>query len=197
MTDCIASGNFSFYKTPIEGVIIVESKAYGDNRGSFREVYRRSDFEKAGICCTFLQENQSSSVQGVLRGLHYQIGHPQAKLARVVLGVGFDVAVDLRPRSKTFGKWFGTELSEDNGRQLFIPHGFAHGVLALSEKMVFCYKCDDTYHPNDEGGIAWDDPEVGIEWPPFYGADSFDPNLVILSEKDRGRQSLNDYRNSL
>ena len=185
MTDTIASGNFTFTKASIEGVIVVDVKTYGDERGSFMETYKRSDFEAAGIGCEFVQDNQSSSVKGVLRGLHYQIEHPQAKLVRVTKGAVFDVCVDLRPGSPTYGKWEGTVLSADNRRQLFIPRGFAHGFLVLSDVAEFCYKCDDVYHPNDEGGFMYNDPAVGIEWPPLEGDAVFDSSKVMLSEKDR------------
>ena len=181
----VVSGNFTFTSTPIDGVVIVDMKSYGDERGYFMETYKRPDFEKGGIDAEFVQDNQSSSTRGVLRGLHYQIDHPQAKLVRVVSGTVFDVAVDLRPGSKTYGKWTGAVLSAENNRQFFIPRGFAHGFLVLSEKAEFCYKCDDVYHPGDEGGLMWNDPQIGIEWPPLEGDGAFDPAKIILSEKDK------------
>lgn len=183
--DQVISGNFTFRKTEIDGVVVVDSKSYGDARGSFMETYKREDFIAGGIACEFVQDNQSSSVRGVLRGLHFQINHPQAKLVRVVSGSVFDVAVDLRSESPTYGAWEGAVLSAENGRQLFVPRGFAHGFLVLSDTAVFCYKCDDVYHPNDEGGIMWNDPAISIEWPALEGDDVFDESKIILSDKDR------------
>lgn len=181
----MVSGNFTFTRTSIEGVIIVDVKAYGDSRGYFMETYKRPDFVKGGIGVEFVQDNQSSSVKGVLRGLHFQINHPQSKLVRVVSGKVFDVAVDLRKGSPTFGKWEGVVLSAENKRQFFIPRGFAHGFLVLSETAEFCYKCDDVYHPNDESGLMWNDPAIGIEWPAMDGDDAFDASKLILSDKDQ------------
>lgn len=186
------SGNFTFTKTEIEGVVIVDVKAYGDERGYFMETYKRPDFVAGGIDAEFVQDNQSSSRQGVLRGLHFQINHPQAKLVRVTSGRVFDVAVDVRAGSPTYGAWVGVELSAENRRQLFIPRGLAHGFLVLSEQAEFCYKCDDVYHPNDEGGIMWNDPEIGIAWPPLEGDDAFDPSRVVLSDKDQVHPALRD-----
>lgn len=179
------SGNFTFSETSIPGVVVVETKRYGDARGYFMETYKKPDFEAGGISCDFVQDNHSASVKGVLRGLHFQIEHPQSKLVRVVKGEVFDVAVDLRPGSATYGKWEGVILSAENARQLFIPRGFAHGFLVLSDEAEFCYKCDDVYRPGDEGGIMWNDPEIGIEWPALQGDEAFDPAKVILSEKDK------------
>ena len=181
----ITSGNFMFAETSIEGVIIVDVKSYGDDRGYFMETYKKPDFVAGGIDVDFVQDNQSSSVKGVLRGLHFQIKHPQSKLVRVVSGEVFDVAVDLREGSPTYGKWEGTILSAQNKRQLFIPRGFAHGFLVLSDHAEFCYKCDDVYHPNDEGGIIWNDPTIGIKWPALNGDEVFDETKIILSEKDK------------
>ena len=181
----IRSGNFTFTKTSIEGVIIVDAKVYGDARGYFTETYKKSDFEKGGIAVDFVQDNQSASVKGVLRGLHFQIKHPQSKLVRVVEGEVFDVCVDLRKGSPTYGKWEGVILSAGNKRQFFIPRGFAHGFLVLSDHAVFCYKCDDVYHPNDEGGLMWNDPAIGIEWPAMQGDETFEPEKVQLSDKDK------------
>ena len=172
-------GNFTFTQTAIDGLVIIDCRSFGDARGAFMETYKRSDFHAAGIGCEFVQDNQSSSVRGVLRGLHFQIEHPQAKLVRVLEGEVFDVAVDLRPGSPTFGSWEGVVLSAENRRQLFIPRGFAHGFYVMSERAVFAYKCDDEYHPGDEGGIRWDDPGIGIEWPIPAGEEP------ILSERDR------------
>ncbi len=177
-------GNFTFTETALEGVTIVDCKTYGDDRGYFMETYKQPDFEAAGIDCTFVQDNQSSSSRGVLRGLHFQINHPQAKLVRVISGEVFDVACDLRSGSATFGQWVGVRLSAENHRQLFIPRGLAHGFLVLSQQAEFCYKCDDVYHPNDEGGVIWNDPTLAIQWPALAGDETFDPTKIILSEKD-------------
>lgn len=183
--DQITSGNFTFTQTSIEGVTIVDVKSYGDDRGYFMETYKQPDFVAGGIDVDFVQDNQSSSVKGVLRGLHFQINHPQSKLVRVVSGEVFDVAVDLRPGSATYGKWEGVILSAENKRQFFIPRGFAHGFLVLSDTAEFCYKCDDIYHPNDEGGLMWNDPEIGIVWPAMQGDEVFDETKIILSDKDK------------
>jgi dTDP-4-dehydrorhamnose 3,5-epimerase len=172
-------GKFNFIKTKIDGVYIIETGVFGDNRGYFMETYNYNDFKDAGLHMVFIQDNQSSSKKGVLRGLHFQKTHPQGKLVRVIKGEVFDVAVDIRKGSKTFGKWVGVILSEENKKQFYIPEGFAHGFLVLSDEAEFCYKCTDFYHPEDEGGIAWDDKEIGIEWP-MEGIDK-----VILSEKDK------------
>ena len=190
----ITSGNFTFTTAPIEGVVVVDVKTYGDRRGYFMETYKRPDFVAGGIDCDFVQDNQSSSTKGVLRGLHFQIEHPQSKLVRVVRGAVFDVCVDLRPGSPTWGKWEGVVLSEENRRQFFIPRGFAHGFLVLTDEAEFCYKCDDTYHPGDEGGLMWNDPEIGIEWPPLLGDDVFDPSKVVLSDKDKLHPPLASLR---
>lgn len=186
----ITSGNFTFEDTSIEGVKIVDVKSYGDRRGYFMETYKRPDFVAGGIDVDFVQDNQSSSTRGVLRGLHFQINHPQAKLVRVVRGTVFDVAVDLRPGSPTWGKWEGVVLSAENRRQFFIPRGFAHGFLVLSDEAEFCYKCDDVYHPNDEGGLMWNDPDIAIEWPALEGDESFDPSKLVLSDKDQAHPAL-------
>lgn len=183
--DQITSGNFTFTQTSIEGVTIVDVKSYGDDRGYFMETYKQPDFVAGGIDVDFVQDNQSSSVKGVLRGLHFQINHSQSKLVRVVSGEVFDVAVDLRPGSATYGKWEGVVLSAENKRQFFIPRGFAHGFLVLSDTAEFCYKCDDIYHPNDEGGLMWNDPEIGIVWPAMQGDEVFDESKIILSDKDK------------
>lgn len=182
--DQINSGNFTFMETTIECVKIVDVKAYGDDRGYFMETYKRPDFAAGGIDVDFVQDNQSSSIKGVLRGLHYQINYPQSKLVRVVSGEVFDVAVDLREGSETYGKWEGVILSAENKRQFFIPRGFAHGFLVLSDTAEFCYKCDDTYHPNDEGGLMWNDPAIGIEWPAMRRDDVISGTDLIMSEKD-------------
>ena len=153
----------------IEGLLVIEPAVHGDERGYFMETYNKSDLNEAGLDIDFVQDNESMSTKGVLRGLHYQINHPQGKLVRVVEGKVFDVAVDLRKNSKTYGKWFGIELSDDNKKQFYIPPEFAHGFLVLSDTAKFCYKCTDFYHPGDEGGIAWNDPAIGIQWPDVVG----------------------------
>ena len=175
----ITSGNFTFLPTTIEGVIVVDCKRYGDERGSFMETYKKPDFVAGGITCEFVQDNQSTSTLGVLRGLHFQIAHPQSKLVRVVEGKVFDVAVDLRPNSPTYGKWEGVVLSADDNRQFFIPRGFAHGFYVMTPRATFSYKCDDVYPPDDEGGIRWDDPTIGVAWPLVEGAP------LVLSAKDQ------------
>ena len=179
----------------IEGLKVIEPTVFGDARGYFMETYNYNDFKEAGIDVEFVQDNQSSSHYGVLRGLHFQINYPQDKLVRVVNGEVFDVAVDLREGSKTYGKWFGVVLSAENKKQFFIPKGFAHGFLVLSESAEFTYKCSDFYHPGDEGGLAWNDPEIGIEWPELVGEYSGcatakgyhlkDGTSLTLSEKDQ------------
>ena len=188
--DSTTSGNFTFTETSIEGVVIVDVKSYGDDRGHFMETYKKPDFVAGGIDVDFVQDNQSASSKGVLRGLHFQINHPQSKLVRVVSGKVFDVAVDLRDGSPTYGKWEGVELSSENRRQFFIPRGFAHGFLVLSDYAEFCYKCDDVYHPNDEGGLMWNDPAIGIEWPAMDGDDVFEESKLVLSEKDSKHQLM-------
>lgn len=177
---------FTFDKTAIDGVYIITPKKFGDNRGYFMETYNEHDFKENGLNYNFVQDNQSKSSKGVLRGLHFQINHPQAKLVRVIEGEVYDVAVDLRKDSKTYGKYVGVILSAENNKQLMIPRGFAHGFLVLSDSAIFAYKCDDFYHPEDEGGIAFDDPEVNIEWP-------FKDNLN-LSEKDKNRKTLKETK---
>ena len=153
----------------IEGLCIIEPTVFGDNRGYFMETYNFNDMKEQGLDMVFVQDNQSMSVKGVLRGLHFQKQYPQGKLVRVIKGRVFDVAVDLRANSESYGKWYGVELTEENKKQFYIPRGFAHGFLVLSETAEFCYKCTDFYHPNDEGGLAWNDPKIGIEWPELVG----------------------------
>lgn len=177
----------SFIKTEIEGVYIIEPKVFGDNRGYFMETYSERDFKEAGLDYVFVQDNQSKSRKGVLRGLHFQKKHPQSKLVRVIKGEVFDVAVDLRKGSKTYGKWVGVLLSEENKRQFMIPKGFAHGFLVISDEAEFTYKCDDFYHPEDEGGIMWNDPDIGIDWPKIEGE-------ILLSEKDKHHPSFKESK---
>ena len=153
----------------IEGLCLIVPAVHGDSRGYFMETYSARDMKEAGLDILFVQDNQSMSTKGVLRGLHFQKEYPQTKLVRVIKGQVFDVAVDLRKGSATYGKWHGELLTEENKKQFLIPRGFAHGFLVLSEEAEFCYKCDDFYHPNDEGGLAWNDPEIGISWPKLEG----------------------------
>lgn len=182
----MVSGNFTFNETEIEGVYVIDVKKYGDNRGYFMETYKESDFKAAGLDYKFVQDNQSSSRKGVLRGLHFQKTYPQAKLVRVLSGEVFDVAVDLREGSKTYGKWVGVLLSGENKKQFMIPRGFAHGFVVVSDYAEFAYKCDELYHPEDEGGIIWNDPDVGIKWP--------DVGEIILSEKDQKNPKLSEAK---
>ena len=163
----------------IEGLCVIEPTVFKDERGYFMETYNQNDFKEAGLDMVFVQDNQSMSTRGVLRGLHYQKQFPQGKLVRVVRGTVFDVAVDLRTGSKTYGNWFGVELSAENKKQFYIPEGFAHGFLVLSDEAEFVYKCTDFYHPGDEGGLAYNDPEIGIDWPFEEGVE------LIISEKDQ------------
>ena len=169
---------FKFTATDIPGVQIIEPTVFGDSRGYFMETYQKDEFAAAGIADEFVQDNQSRSTRGVLRGLHFQTMHPQGKLVRVTKGEVYDVAVDCRPNSKTFGKWVGVTLSEENKKMFYIPQGFAHGFLVLSDVAEFCYKCTDVYDPNGEGGIPYNDPTVNVQWP-----DCGCPHLT--SEKDQ------------
>lgn len=153
----------------IKGLCLIVPTVYGDARGYFMETYNMRDLQEEGIKFSFVQHNQSMSTKGVLRGLHFQKQFPQTKLVRVIKGEVFDVAVDLRRDSETYGNWHGEILSEENKHQFLIPRGFAHGFLVLSDVAEFCYLCDDFYHPNDEGGLAWNDPEIGIVWPRLEG----------------------------
>lgn len=175
----------------IEGLKVIEPAVFGDARGYFMETYNYQDFAEAGIDCTFVQDNQSASKKGVLRGLHFQIDYPQDKLVRVISGEVFDVAVDLREGSKTFGKWYGVLLTAENKKQFFVPKNFAHGFIVLSDYAEFCYKVTDFYHPNDEGGILWNDEELGVEWPMPEGMDAGD---LILSDKDKVQKSFAEYK---
>ncbi|QGS37377.1 dTDP-4-dehydrorhamnose 3,5-epimerase [Aerococcus viridans] len=188
-------GKIQVIESPIKGLYVIEPTVYGDDRGYFVETYNQQDMHEAGLDMNFVQDNQSKSSKGVLRGLHFQKEFAQGKLVRVTKGRVFDVAVDLRDGSKTFGKWFGIELSEDNFKQFYISEGFAHGFLVLSDEAVFQYKVTDFYHPGDEGGLAWNDPSIGIEWPEVVGeypgnADGSgytlsDGTPLNLSEKDQ------------
>ncbi len=153
----------------IEGLCVITPTVHGDERGYFIETYNKNDMKEAGLDLEFVQDNQSSSQKGVLRGLHYQKNFPQGKLVRAIRGSVFDVAVDLREGSKTHGKWYGVELSEENKKQFYVPKGFAHGYLVLSEWAEFCYKCTDFYHAGDDGGLIWNDPTIGIKWPDVIG----------------------------
>ncbi len=175
----------------IEGLKVITPTVFGDKRGYFMETYNYNDYKDAGIDMNFVQDNQSMSKKGVLRGLHFQIHYPQDKLVRVISGAVYDVAVDLRKDSKTFGKWYGVLLTAENKKQFFIPKNFAHGFLVLSDSVEFAYKCTDFYHPNDEGGLAYNDPQIGVDWPIEEGM------KLIISEKDQkwgGLESLNVNR---
>ena len=171
-------GKMTVTKTPIDGLAIIEPAVYGDDRGYMMETYNQRDFEAAGLPTAFVQDNQSLSRRGVLRGLHFQVRRPQGKLVRVLRGEVFDVGVDLRPGSPTYAQWFGVTLSGENKKQLYVPEGFAHGFVVLSEAAELAYKCTAFYDPADEGGIRWDDPTIGIGWP--VGREE-----IFLSEKDR------------
>ena len=186
----------------IEGLCVITPTVHGDARGYFMETYHQRDMQEAGLNMVFVQDNQSMSTKGVLRGLHFQKQFPQGKLVRVIRGRVFDVAVDLRAHSATYGKWYGVELTEENKKQFYIPEGFAHGFLVLSETAEFCYKCTDFYHPGDEGGLAWNDPEIGIQWPDVIGtyagsasAEGYqltDGTKLNLSEKDQKWRPLQE-----
>ncbi len=180
-------GKFQFEKTPIEGVYVISPTVFGDDRGYFMETYQYEEFAAAGLDMTFVQDNQSKSKRGVLRGLHFQTRNPQGKLVRVIRGEVYDVAVDIRKGSPTFGQHFGVLLSEENKKQFYIPEGFAHGFLVTSETAEFVYKCTNYYDPSSEAGILWDDPDLAIEWP--VAADM----EILLSEKDKKQQSFADY----
>ena len=175
----------------IRGLFVIELTVFGDARGYFMETYNQREMAEAGLNMVFVQDNQSKSARGVLRGLHFQKQFPQGKLVRAIRGEVFDVAVDLRPDSDTFGRWHGELLSAENRKQLYVPEGFAHGFYVLSEEAEFCYKCTDFYHPDDEGGILWNDPDIGIDWPLVPG------HKVILSDRDRRHPSFREYREGL
>ena len=186
----------------IDGLCVIEPLVHNDARGYFMETYNQRDMEQAGLAMQFVQDNQSCSCKGVLRGLHFQKKFPQGKLIRVIKGSVYDVSVDVRTGSKTFGKWFGINLTEENKKQLYIPEGFAHGFLVLSDVAEFCYKCTDFYCPGDESGTACNDPEIGIAWPQLTGkypgsacAENYqltDGTPLILSEKDQNWKQLKD-----
>ncbi len=195
-------GQIKVSKCPIEGLYIIEPAVHGDSRGYFMETYNQKDMQAAGLNMVFVQDNQSMSTKGVLRGLHFQKEFPQSKLVRVIKGAVFDVAVDLRSGSPTYGQWYGVELTEENKKQFYISEGFAHGFLVLSETAEFCYKVTDFYHPGDEGGLAWNDPEIGIQWPGLQGtyqgtasSEGYtleDGTPLNLSDKDQKWAGLKD-----
>jgi dTDP-4-dehydrorhamnose 3,5-epimerase len=195
-------GQIKVTKAPIEGLYVIEPTVHGDDRGYFMETYNQNDMKAAGLNMVFVQDNQSMSKKGVLRGLHFQKQYPQGKLVRVIKGRVFDVAVDLRKDSATYGKWYGVELTEENKKMFYISEGFAHGFLVLSDVAEFCYKVTDFYHPGDEGGLAWNDPTIGVEWPDLCGvyqgnADSegytlSDGTPLNLSDKDKKWLTLKD-----
>lgn len=187
-------GQIKVFRPGIEGLMVIEPAVHGDSRGYFMETYNYNDLKEAGLEKVFVQDNQSMSVKGVLRGLHFQKQYPQGKLVRVIKGSVLDVAVDLRKDSATYGKWYSVELTAENKKQFYIPEGFAHGFLVLSDTAEFCYKCTDFYHPGDEGGIAWNDPSIGIDWGiigQYAGtakADGYtlpDGTPIVMSEKDQ------------
>ncbi|WP_448374698.1 dTDP-4-dehydrorhamnose 3,5-epimerase [Fervidobacterium sp.] len=182
-------GKFTIIETPIKGLILIKPKVFADERGFFLESWNEKEFQEVGIQAKFVQDNHSRSVKGVLRGLHFQYNYPQAKLVRVVRGKVFDVAVDLREGSPTFGKWFGVELSDENLRMLYIPEGFAHGFLVLSEYADFVYKVTDYYHPEDDYGIIWNDPDISISWP----LEEYGIKEPILSKKDSQHPTLREW----
>lgn len=186
----------------IQGLCVIEPTVHRDSRGYFMETYNENDMKEAGLDMVFVQDNQSCSTKGVLRGLHFQKSFPQGKLVRVIKGSVYDVAVDLRSNSETYGKYYGIELTEENKKQFYIPQGFAHGFLVLSDIAEFCYKCTDFYHPGDEGGMAWNDPEIGIQWPQVKGSyqgsasaegyEMADGTALNLSDKDQKWLGIKD-----
>ena len=179
-------GKFNFIKTEIEDLYVIEPTVFGDHRGYFMETYNQKEFEEASLDMIFVQDNESRSKKGVLRGLHFQKTKPQGKLVRVIEGEVFDVAVDLRRSSKTFGQWYGVLLTAENKKQFYVPEGFAHGFVVLSETATFVYKCTQLYDPTDEGGLMWNDPEIGINWQIPKGME------ILLSEKDKMNPMLKD-----
>ena len=179
-------GQIKVTRCEIEGLAVIEPSVHRDDRGYFTETYNKRDMLEAGLDLDFVQDNQSKSSKGVLRGLHFQIEHPQGKLVRVLFGEVFDVAVDLRPGSETYGKWFGVALSGENMKQFYIPEGFAHGFYVMSDTAVFAYKVTDFYHPGDEGGLMYNDPEIGVKWPIPEG------EAPLLSERDQHWKPLSE-----
>lgn len=178
---------FQFHSTPIEGMFVIEPTLFGDARGYFMETYSQREFAQAGLDMTFVQDNQSKSKRGVLRGLHFQTRNSQGKLVRVIRGEVYDVGVDLRPGSATFGQWYGVTLSEENHKQFYIPEGFAHGFLVTSDEAEFVYKCTRFYDPSGEGGLLWNDPDLAIDWP-------ITPDMtILLSDKDRAQPTWREY----
>lgn len=189
-------GNIRVIRCPIEGLYIIEPEVHGDERGYFCETYSERDMHAAGIDMHFVQDNESMSTKGVLRGLHFQVNHPQGKLVRALYGRVYDVAVDIRPGSPTYGQHFGVELSAENHRQFCIAPGFAHGYVALSDKAVFAYKVTDFYHPEDEAGIMWNDPSLGVVWPGVSVADETlnDGTPLTINIRDRNWPLLSDLQ---
>lgn len=182
---------FNFIATPIQGLYVIEPTVFGDDRGYFMETYQYEEFAQAGLDMVFVQDNQSKSKKGVLRGLHYQTRNSQGKLVRVVKGQVFDVGVDLRKGSDTFGQWYGVLLSDENKRQFYVPEGFAHGFLVISDTAEFVYKCTNYYDPTSEAGILWNDPDLGIVWPIDNDTE------ILLSEKDKVQQTFQAYCEAL
>lgn len=178
--------NFNFIKTTIRDLYVIQPKVFGDSRGYFIETYNKEQFFEAGLTMEFVQDNESKSSKGVLRGLHFQTQHTQGKLVRVTKGEVFDVAVDLRKGSPTYGEWEGVLLTEENKKQFYVPEGFAHGFLVVSDEAVFNYKCTDFYAPEFDGGVMWNDPDIGVEWP-LEGIEN-----VLLSEKDKKQKDFKD-----
>ncbi len=178
-------GKIKVTKCPIEGLYVIEPMIHRDERGYFVETYNKRDMEAKGLNMDFVQDNQSMSTKGILRGLHFQKQYPQGKLVRAIRGTVFDVAVDMRKKSKTYGQWYGVKLSAENMKQFYVSEGFAHGYVVLTEEAEFCYKVTDFYHPGDEGGIAWNDPEIGITWP-------IPEEMVKLNERDRNWKPLRE-----
>ena len=195
-------GQIKVTKAPIEGLYVIEPSVHGDARGYFMETYNQKDMHEAGLDMVFVQDNQSMSTKGVLRGLHFQKQYPQGKLVRVIKGSVYDVAVDLREGSPTYGQYYGVELTEENMKQFYISEGFAHGFLVLSDVAEFCYKVTDFWHPGDESGLAWNDPEINIQWPQLRGtypgsasAEGYtleDGTPLNLSDKDQKWLGLKD-----
>ncbi len=179
-------GKFTFIETGIQGLVIVEPTVFGDDRGYFMETYNYNDFKEAGLDMVFVQDNQSKSKKGVLRGLHFQKKNPQGKLVRAISGEVYDVAVDLRRGSETYGQWRGVLLSAENKRQFYVPEGFAHGFLVMSDTAEFAYKCTRFYDPSDEGGLMYNDPDIGVEWPIAEDMD------ILLSDKDKKNPSFRE-----